>query len=156
MRRFIEKEGNGWRCGEKNVVELESGKEYVLTQPKTLFSEDTYSIKRAVCCQNVSVLDVPEKDFYVYEISYMEDGYTLRIVIVDEETVEGLIKNHASAFLRGNAGKVLVEHLKEGEIWKRTFWLHQYATLTMKNLKLLSFSKKTTSMSKRQIFLSLR
>lgn len=115
MRRFIEKEGNGWRCGEKNVVELESGKEYVLTQPKTLFSEDTYSIKRAVCCQNVSVLEVPEKDFYVYEISYMEDGYTLRIMIVDEQTVESIVQDNVRAFLRGDAGKVLVAQLEKGE-----------------------------------------
>ena len=103
MRRFIEKEGNGWRCGEKNGVELESGKEYVLTQPKTLFSEDTYSIKRAVCCQNVSILEVPEKDFYVYEFAYMETDSSLKVVIVDEATAKELIGVCSTEFLHGTA-----------------------------------------------------
>ena len=89
----------------------------MLTQPKVLFSEDCYSVKRALSSQIVPVTEVPEDDFYVYEFSYMPDGYSLMVAIVDEGTAEKLIGGNLQEFLRGygNKGGYISEFLKKGE-----------------------------------------
>ena len=103
MRVFQSVKENRWQYGEKQVKEKGTDKSFTLTQPKTLFSEDYYTVRRAIAVENVPADVVPENDFYVYEFSYMETGCVLRTVIVDESTAKELISNCLTEFLRGNA-----------------------------------------------------
>lgn len=101
MRVFI---SNGsWQYGECQVKEKETDKSFTLTQPKTLFDEDYYKVRRAIAVENVPVDVVPEKDFYVYRFSYMETGGCLRIVTVDEITAKELIGTCLKEFMQGTA-----------------------------------------------------
>lgn len=103
MRVFIS-EGNGrWEYGERQVKEKGTEKRFTLTQPKQLFSEDYYTIRRAIACENVPGDVAPEKHFYVYEFSYMETGCCLCVITVDESTAKELISNCLTEFLQGNA-----------------------------------------------------
>lgn len=101
MRIFISE--RRWEYNEKNVREQGTDKKFVLTQPKQLFNEDCYTVRRAIACENVPVDVAPEKDFYVYEFSYMKTGSCLKIVIVDEVTAKELIGTRTTEFLRGTA-----------------------------------------------------
>lgn len=103
MRVFLNVGENRWQYGEKQVKEKGTEKNFTLTQPKTLFSEDYYTVRRAIAVENAPVDVVPERDFYVYEFSYMETGCVLRIVIVDESTAKELISSCLKEFLRGDA-----------------------------------------------------
>ena len=53
MRVFIAK-GN-WSCEERQVVEKGTDKSFTLTQPKDLFYEDYYTVRRAIAVENVPV-----------------------------------------------------------------------------------------------------
>ena len=101
MKVFIS-EGR-WEYGERQVKEKGTDKRFTLTQPKQLFSEDYYTVRRAIACENVPIDVVPEKDFYIYEFSYMETGSCLRIITVDEATAKELISTCLKEFMQGKA-----------------------------------------------------
>ena len=111
MRVFISK-GN-WSCEERQVVEKGTDKSFTLTQPKHLFYEDYYSVRRAIAVENVPVDVVPERDFYVYEFSYMTVGCVLNTVIVDETTAKELIDTCLNEFLHGNATSYIKNFFEE-------------------------------------------
>lgn len=113
MRHFIEKDR--WACNEKTVLEVSGGKEFTLTQPKSLFNEDTYSVKRSIAVEIVPADVVPERDFYVYEIAYMPDGYSLCIGLVDEEAAMELIRDNLQLFLHGMANECIIDFFKGGK-----------------------------------------
>ena len=92
-----------YRYGEVEVIEEESNKKYTLTQRHKLLEEDFYSIYRYIACENVDIDQIPEKDFYVYQISYMESGYGLTVVFVDQEVIHHMFKQNLIEFLHGNA-----------------------------------------------------
>ena len=103
MRVFIS-EGNGcWEYGERHVKEKGTEKRFTLTQPKQLFSEDFYTVRRAIACENVPSDVAPEKHFYVYEFSYMETGCCLYVITVDETTAKELINTCLKEFMQGTA-----------------------------------------------------
>ena len=93
----------GWCYREKSVVEEATGKQFTLTQPVDIFNEDTYGVRRCIACENVPVNIVPEKDFYVYEVTYMPHGYCCRTEMVSEDIFCMLMKEHLLEFLRGDA-----------------------------------------------------
>lgn len=103
MRVFFIDGSGSWQYGERQVKEKGTEKRFTLTQPKTLFSEDYYSVRRAIAVENVPVDVAPERDFYVYEFSYMETGSCLRITTVDETTAMELISTCLKEFLQGTA-----------------------------------------------------
>jgi len=103
MRVFFIDGSGSWQYGERQVKEKDTEKSFTLTQPKTLFNEDYYSVRRAIACENVPVDVVSEKDFYVYEFSYMETGSCLRIITVDETTAKELISTCLKEFMQGTA-----------------------------------------------------
>jgi len=112
MRNFIEKD-NGWWCGEKRIVEPATGKVFNMIQPNRIFDEDSYAITRAVAVEEITLT---EPDFFVYQISYMPDGYSLCIRTVDEDTVLKLVSANMQAFMQGKARECIVkffEDLKE-------------------------------------------
>ena len=109
MRRFKDKNTNGWKCGEKSVIEIGTDKEFILTQSKILFEEDGYHVKRAIACENCPADVIAEPDFFVYEVAYMPDGYSLCIRTVDEETMLSLVSMNLQAFLNGNARNAINE-----------------------------------------------
>lgn len=102
MRVFVN-DGNGWEYNERQVKERGTKKFFTLTQPKRLFAEDYYSVRRAIACENVPSNVVPERDFYVYEFSYMDTGCCMYVVTVDEDTAKELISTHMEEFLHGDA-----------------------------------------------------
>lgn len=101
MRKFISLDM--WKHGEKQVQERGNFKRFTLTQPKQLFSEDYYTVRRAVAVENVDTQTIPEPYFYVYEFSYMVSGSCLCIDVVDAETALKLINDNLNNFLEGNA-----------------------------------------------------
>ena len=104
MRKFIDKEHTGWTYGEKEVIEVGTDKKFTLTQPKVLFKEDSYHIKRSIAVAHESDnRGVQEDGFYAYEIAYMPDGYSLSIVTVDEQTAEKLISGNLLGFMHGTS-----------------------------------------------------
>ena len=103
MRVFYINGSGAWEYGERQVKEKGTEKRFTLTQPKVLFSEDYYTIRRAIAVENVPFYIPPEKDFYVYEFSYMETGSCLRVVTVDEDTAKELISTCLKEFMQGNA-----------------------------------------------------
>lgn len=111
MRVFISK--GIWSFGERQVVEKGTDKSFTLTQPKDLFYEDYYTVRRAIAVENVPVDVVPERDFYVYEFSYMGIGCVLNIVIVDEVTAKELISTCLTEFLHGNASSYIKNFFAE-------------------------------------------
>ena len=113
MRVFQSVKENRWQYGEKQVKEKGTEKSFTLTQPKTLFSEDYYSIRRAIAVENVPADVAPERDFYVYEFSYMETGCCLRTMIVDENTAKELISSCLTEFLRGSANTYIKYFFEE-------------------------------------------
>lgn len=107
MRRF--ESLDTWRYEEKQVVELGTNRNFTLTQPKVLFNEDYYSVRRSIALENVSVDVIPEPDFYVYEFSYMVTGCCLYVKVIDECSAMKLIENHLKEFLHGNARKAIAD-----------------------------------------------
>ena len=101
MREFIYC-GN-WEYGELQVKEKGTGKSFTITQPKLLFREDYYNIRRGIAVDNCPVDVVPEKDFYVYQISYLTDKGSLAIKIVDHITAHTLISQNLGEFMQGKA-----------------------------------------------------
>lgn len=101
MRRF--ESLDIWRYAEKQVIELGTNRNFTLTQPKVLFKEDYYSVRRAVAVENVDEYTISEPYFYVYEFSYMVSGGCLCIDIVDAKTALKLINDNLNNFLEGNA-----------------------------------------------------
>ena len=122
MRQFTS-QGN-WKHLEKNVIENETQKKFVLTQPKRIFDEDYYTVRRAVACEDVPADVVPENDFYVYEILYMENGSSLSVKIVDEDTAKEL-KTFVSEAVKSCAELQLIEHRKHALVAGCSF-LEQY------------------------------
>lgn len=112
MKIFVSKDGKYWQYGERQVLEQDNGKEYTLTQPKDLFNEDTYGVKRAIACQNVPANVVPEENFYVYEFTYMPDGYCCHEIIVDESTAQDVISQYLPAFLCGKACECIKQYFE--------------------------------------------
>lgn len=106
MREFISRDN--WTYREKQVIERETGKSYTLTQPKDIFEEDYYTVRRAIAIENCPIDVVTEFDFFVYEFSYMGKGFcTLKIV--DGVTACELIKNNLKCFMEGNALKAIID-----------------------------------------------
>ena len=103
MRVFYIDGSGSWQYGERQVKEKGTEKSFTLTQPKTLFSEDYYLVRRAIAVENVPFYIPPEKDFYVYEFSYMETGSCLRVITVDEITAKELISTCLKEFMQGTA-----------------------------------------------------
>ena len=101
MREFIYC-GN-WEYGELQVKEKNTGKSFTVTEPKLLFSEDYYRIRRGVAIDNCPVDAIPEKDFYVYQISYLTGNGSLTIKIIDHITAHSLISQHLDWFMQGRA-----------------------------------------------------
>lgn len=111
MKVYVSQGDGRWQCGEKNVQEVGTERQYTLTQPVTLFSEDYYSIKRAIACCN-TLCSFEEDYLYVYEFSYMEDG-CLSVIIVDAQTAEEAIRLNLKEFLEGSACKCIAQYFKE-------------------------------------------
>ena len=104
MRRFIDKERTGWSYGEKEVLEVGTEKSYTLTQPKNIFNEDSYHVRRAIAVSHDTDNQNSQDDtFYAYEVAYMPDGYSLCVVTIDEASAEKLISGNIQAFMRGAA-----------------------------------------------------
>ena len=103
MRVFISEGNSRWEYGERQVKEKGTEKRFTLTQPKQLFSEDFYTVRRAIACENVPSDVAPEKHFYVYEFSYMETGCCLYVITVDEITAKELISTYLKEFMQGTA-----------------------------------------------------
>ncbi|MDD3140640.1 MAG: hypothetical protein PHX08_16960 [Lachnospiraceae bacterium] len=98
-----------YQYGEMTVKDPDTNKEYTLTQRKVVFNEDTYSITRFIAVENVDMYTVPEKDFYIYVISYMPDGYSSVAFITDEKAVKDIIVNNLELFLHGAANEIIKE-----------------------------------------------
>ena len=111
MRKFIGLDT--WKYGEKQVEERGTGKTFTLTQPHKLFSEDYYTVRRAIAVENVGVGTIPEPDFNVYEFSYMVSGCCLCINIIDETTAMKLIQENLREFLHGTAHQKIVDFLEK-------------------------------------------
>lgn len=103
MRKFEPEGFNRWVYSEKNIIEPTTNKRFTLTQPKTLFSEDYYTVTRCIACENVPVDVVPEESFYLYEINYMPNGYSSKTVFVEENIMGCLLTEFLILFLRGEA-----------------------------------------------------
>ena len=103
MRVFFSEGDGRYQYGERQVKERGTEKRFTLTQPITLFNEDYYSVRRAIACENVPGDVAPERDFYVYEFSYMETGCCLSVVTVDEATAKELISTCLKEFMQGKA-----------------------------------------------------
>lgn len=103
MRQFI---NNGsWQHGEKQITEKRSGKSFTLIDPVQLFSEDYYTIRRALAVDNCNAEECGEFDFYVCEFLYMTKGSTLEIKIVDIETAHNFINQYLWMLMHGTALK---------------------------------------------------
>lgn len=107
MRVFISEGDSRWEYQERQVKEKGTEKYFTLTQPKELFSEDYYTVRRAIAVENVPFYIPPEKDFYVYEFSYMETGCCLYVITVDEDTAKELISTCLKEFMQGNASSYI-------------------------------------------------
>ena len=108
MREFIGM--NKWQYAEKTVVDRETGKSFTLTQPKTIFSEDYYTVRRAIAVDNCPADVVPERDFTVYEFSYMDKQCCCVVKIVDQETAEDIIRTYLTEFLLGKATQKITDY----------------------------------------------
>lgn len=108
MREFLGM--NGWQYGEKQVVDRETGKSFTLTQAKTIFSEDYYTVCRAIAVDNCPADVIPEMDFPVYEFSYMDNKCSCVVKIVDQETAEHIIRTHLTDFLLGKATQKIIDY----------------------------------------------
>ena len=108
MREFLSM--NQWRYGEKRVIEKETGKSFTLTDSQTMFSEDYYTVRRAIAVDNCPVDVVPEKDFPVYEFSYMDNQCCCVVKIVDQETAEHIIRTYLTEFLLGKATQKITDY----------------------------------------------
>ena len=104
-----------WKYSEKEVKEKGTGKTFTLTQPKKVFEEDFYHIKRSIACENVPTDVAAEEDFFVYEVSYMLPGCQLCVVYVSEDTATELVSSNVAAFLQGRAHGHIVEFFKRQE-----------------------------------------
>ena len=113
MRVFMSEGDGRYQYGERQVKERGTEKRFTLTQPKQLFSEDFYTIRRAIACENVPSNVAPERDFYVYEFSYMETCCCLSVITVDENTAMELISTCLKEFLHGNAGAYIKNFFDE-------------------------------------------
>jgi len=113
MRVFTSR--SDWAWGEREVVEKKNDtcKFFTLTQPKTLFHEDYYSVRRTIAIENGPIDVDSEMDFYVYEFSYMGIGCVLHTVIVDEITAKELISTCLTEFLHGNATSYIKNFFEE-------------------------------------------
>ena len=102
MSRYFIRNGR-YKYGELPVKEIETGKTFTLTQPKTLFNEDYYIITRFIAVEDVPVDVVPEHDFYVYRVSWMEPGPVLIERIVSEDIMMDIMQKFPEQLLHGNA-----------------------------------------------------
>lgn len=108
MREFLSM--NQWRYGEKRVIEKETGKSFTLTDSQTMFSEDYYTVRRAIAVDNCPADVVPERDFVVYEFSYMDKQCCCVVKIVDQETAEDIIRTYLTEFLLGKATQKITDY----------------------------------------------
>lgn len=108
---------NTWYCGELNVEEINSNKCFVLTQRKTLISEDFYTIQRTIG----DPVDYGNFE-YIYIISWLENGGANGTVscskIIDHETMIDIIKNNTDDLLQGSLD--LKKYFEEQKVTKET------------------------------------
>lgn len=102
MSRYFVQNGS-YAYQELPVKEIETGKKFTLTQPKTLFNEDYYRITRFIAVEDVPVDVVPEPDFYVYKVSWMEPGPSLVTKFVSEDIMMDFMREFPEQLLHGNA-----------------------------------------------------
>ena len=107
MRVFYIDGSGAWEYGERQVKEKGTEKSFTLTQPKLLFSEVYYLVRRAIAVENVPVDVAPEREFYVYEFAFMETGSCMRVVTVDEITAKELISACLREFMQGTASSYI-------------------------------------------------
>lgn len=101
MREFT---SNGrWKYHEKTVTEKGTGKSFTLTQPKTIFNEDYYTVRRAIAIDHCPVDVVPERDFNVVEFLYLTGKGSTAVKVVDYVTAYMLIRENLGAFMQGAA-----------------------------------------------------
>ena len=112
MREFIGKEN--WAFREKQVIEKETGKSFTLTEPKDLFAEDYYTVRRAIAVENCPADVVPENDFFVYQFLYMGKGYCCS-KIVDATTAHEIIKSNLMEFMMGGALEAITNFFESEE-----------------------------------------
>ena len=106
-----------WKYSEKQVLEEDTNRSFTLTQPKTLFREDYYSVTRAIAVENIQLYSIPVPEFYVYEFKYMTSGCCLCIAVIDEVSAMELINNNLKEFLHGNACRAITEFIeKNGKV----------------------------------------
>ena len=98
MRKFIST--SPYQYNEMQVKEQKTEKTFTLTQKKTLFNEDYYSIYRYIAVDN-EYNNTPEPDSYVYQFNYMTTGCTLISIIVDEQTALQFISDNLLSFMQG-------------------------------------------------------
>lgn len=90
-------------------IEWKDGVRLILTDSRSIHSNDWCSLKVwNVDCLDESVENVPE---YMYEFSYMPDGYSLMCAIVDEPVVVNIIRDNITSILHKD-GNCLREYLK--------------------------------------------
>ena len=111
MSRYFVKNGS-YAYAELPVKEIDTGKTYILTQPKTLFNEDYYTITRFIAVEDVLIDVVPEPDFYVYKIAYLEYGTVCCIKIVSEDILLDIIDKYKLPLIRGNANECLRKYFE--------------------------------------------
>ena len=102
MSRYFVQNGS-YAYAELPVKEINTGKTFTLTQPKTLFNEDYYVITRFIAVENVPVDVVPEPYFYVYKASWMEPGTSLITKFVSEDVMIDFMRDFPKHLLHGNA-----------------------------------------------------
>lgn len=96
------------RYGELEI-EWQNGIKLILTDSRSIHSNDWCNLKVwNVDCLDESAENIPE---YIYEFSYMPDGYSLMSAIVDEEVAENIIRDNVTAILHKDSNK-LKEYLE--------------------------------------------
>lgn len=91
------------RFGEIPVMDVVSEKKYTLTQPKRIITANDYeTVTRFVAVDDHCPVDgVPEKDFYVYRLSWMEPGPVLVCKYVSQEIMDRIMEKHYSEITKG-------------------------------------------------------
>lgn len=93
-------------------VEWENGVRLILTDAKRIYSDDWNSIKGWVvdCLDEAEAAqDIPE---YLYEFSFMPDGYSLITAVVDEDVAKRIMTDNVINILHHGSSK-LNNYLKE-------------------------------------------
>ena len=112
MRKFRSLGNIMW--GEMEVVEInkDSYCNYTLTQKHKLFDEDYYTVSRFIAVHNVPANVIPEKDFYVYRFTFMDNGCSTEMITDENAFVKRLFSNFEK-FLKGEAYELIREFYYE-------------------------------------------